>query len=232
MNLAPSPLMRCTVAAALLAAILLSVVGVSSPAVAQEVSCERVPYNQRIILVCKSTAFDTTSPTPEPTAGPNETDEDSEDSPGDDDSDATTGTTSDGDDAEDTQGRPDRGDRGGRMAGADSGLDDADTDGSSRDGNADGESDADATQADSDDALTNGTGINEADAGQEDAGSITDPSSENAGAGSGPDGRFVAMTRTEEDVTPVVVASAALLALGAVFFMAARRTTRSDPTLD
>ena len=67
MNLVPSLLLRSVVVTALVATTLLMAIVGATPALAQGVDCERVPYNEVIIVVCTSGGVDTPTPTPSPT---------------------------------------------------------------------------------------------------------------------------------------------------------------------
>ena len=59
MNLVPSLLLRSVVVTALVATTLLMAIVGATPALAQGVDCERVPYNEVIIVVCTSGGVDT-----------------------------------------------------------------------------------------------------------------------------------------------------------------------------
>ena len=225
MNLVPSLLLRSVVVTALVATTLLMAIVGATPALAQGVDCERVPYNEVIIVVCTSGGVDTPtptpspSPTPEPVASvtPSDSDADATGDTGVTDVDGDTSTTDDiGDDlADDLQDRPDGGDPGTGSAGADADLDDAAAGGPAEPEIAGGEPDDGADN----DALA------EADAGQD----ATTPAGNEVEEGVSDTPLLVA--DPESSVLPLVAGITAFLGGGALF-LAARRVNRSDADLD
>jgi len=231
MNLVPALLLRSVVATALVATTLLMAIVGATPALAQGVDCERVPYNEVIIVVCTSGGVDTPtptpspSPTPEPVASVTPSDSDADaDATGDTgdtgvtDVDGDTSTTDDiGDDlADDLQDRPDGGDPGTGSAGADADLDDAAAGGPAEPEIAGGEPDDGADN----DALA------EADAGQD----ATTPAGNEVEEGVSDTPLLVA--DPESSVLPLVAGITAFLGGGGALFLAARRVNRSDADLD
>jgi hypothetical protein len=203
----------------LVLAAILMVVGAFAPnAGAQVAECERVPYNERIIVVCTSTGSnDGEMPDPaddlsEPAQRPTQADE--PDATG-----SSAGGESDGAD------RPDRGDRGGRSGGADVALGDGQADdGGDVFGSVELDSDSAQEQAgdesgdseapvDTDDGLSSSS----------DDDSDSDDSDSDDGAGHG--SRLLAID-PEPDNLPVIAAVGALTAAGAVLFLAAHRKKR------
>ena len=225
MNLVPALLLRSVVATALVATTLLMAIVGATPALAQGVDCERVPYNEVIIVVCTSGGVDTPtptpspSPTPEPVASvtPSDSDADATGDTGVTDVDGDTSTTDDiGDDlADDLQDRPDGGAPGTGSAGADADLDDAAAGGPAEPEIAGGEPDDGADN----DALA------EADAGQD----ATTPAGNEVEEGVSDTPLLVA--DPESSVLPLVAGITAFLGGGALF-LAARRVNRSDADLD
>ena len=239
MNLVPSLLLRSVVVTALVATTLLMAIVGATPALAQGVDCERVPYNEVIIVVCTSGGVDTPTPTPSPTLSPTPTPSPTPSpsptpepvasvTPSDSDADATgdtgvtdvdgdTSTTDDiGDDlADDLQDRPDGGAPGTGSAGADADLDDAAAGGPAEPEIAGGEPDDGADN----DALA------EADAGQD----ATTPAGNEVEEGVSDTPLLVA--DPESSVLPLVAGITAFLGGGALF-LAARRVNRSDADLD
>ncbi|MGZ0176733.1 MAG: hypothetical protein ACKVIQ_07660 [Acidimicrobiales bacterium] len=209
------------------------VVGVfASNASAQEVECEQVPYNERIIVVCTSTgsndkempgpAGDLSEPAPPRTQagesdliggspGP-ESDEPREQDSDDNEAGEGVDTVVGGADRDlNEDERPDRGDRGSRRGGADVGSGDGEAD---EGGDVSGSVDLGSDMADDSDSD---------DSDSDDSDSDDSDSDDGAGQGS-----LLLATEPEPDNLLIIVGVGALTAAGAVLFIAARPKKRDS----
>ena len=254
MNLVPALLLRSVVATALVATTLLMAIVGATPALAQGVDCERVPYNEVIIVVCTSGGVDTPTPTPSPTLSPTPTpsptpspsptpepvasvtpsDSDADaDAAGDTrvtDVDGDTSTSDDDDLADDTDDADDIGDDLAddlldRPDGGDPGTGSAGADADLDDAAAGGPAEPEIAGGEPDDGADNDA-LAEADAGQD----ATTPAGNEVEEGVSDTPLLVA--DPESSVLPLVAGITAFLGGGGALFLAARRVNRSDADLD
>lgn len=226
-------------------------IGVAGSADAQEVDCERVTYNERIIIVCNSDGTDDQGSTESDDSSSSDSTESNDGDSADDPDDAgaddqDNGEASSSDDEADSRAEDgdagtstvDRGGRGSRTIGADSDLDppasETDTEAEVVASDAGGDGDAatgdaatgDAESTDAPDGSDQGASDNQA---SDDGNSATaDPNDALSELGAGPVLGPLPVD-PPPDSLPIIVGLAGLVGCGAAFLLAARRNQRAEP---
>lgn len=222
----------------------------TAPAWAQTVSCDRVPYNERIIVVCTSEGTDTApTPTPVPTStgedvaddsGETTSDDEASADEGDLDDDASTVADDEADEVESAEESTDdeavddepvdRGSRGGRTPGPESPDDDPDPGGdASGDDDPDGDSTQDSGTTDEETGAVFGAGDDNGTDTPSDTTSADEATVDIDETGQTASDSRIGGTSSGPGVLPVAAGFALLAGVGAAFRLAVRRENSSSP---